>query len=124
MGVGVYLPQEKHNSVAQSLWVVAGCGCGACVSVPGSRRFNIASISVGAERGGGACAGTSGSRRFSINSRSANSTEGSVTAATTCSVGKSVSSLTTYTGRADQAVTRGEAVSLSRGAQQSGTIDI
>ena len=91
---GPYWPQEKHNIVDQSLRAVAGGGCGACVSVPVSRRFNIASISVGAGRCGGACAGPSGSRRFSIASRSANPTEGPVTAATTCSVGTSVGSLT------------------------------
>ena len=46
-----YLPQEKHNTIDQSLRAVAGGGCGACISVPVSRRFNNASISVGAERG-------------------------------------------------------------------------
>ena len=94
-----YLLQEKHNMVAQSLRPVAGWGCGACVGVPGSRHFNIASISVGAEGGGSACAGTAGSRHFSIASRSANPTKGPVMAATTCSVGPSVGSLTAYTGR-------------------------
>ena len=73
-----YWPQEKHNTIDQSVRAVAGRDCGACVSVPVSRRFNIASISVGAERGGGAGAGTSGGRRFSIASRSANPTEGPV----------------------------------------------
>ena len=120
-----YLPQENHNTIAQSLWAVAGRDCGACVSVPGNRHFNIASISVcaargggacsgksgsrrfsivsipvAAERGGGACAGTAGRRRFSITSRSANPTEGPVTAATTCSVGPSAGSLTAYTSLA------------------------
>ena len=82
-----YLPQEKHYTVAQSLWVVTGRGCGACVSVTRSRRFSIASIPVCAERGGAAYAGTFSSRRFSIASSSANPTEGPVTVAVGTSVG-------------------------------------
>ena len=69
-----YLPQKKHNTVDQSLRVVTGRGCGACDSVPGSRRFSIVS-------------------------RPADPTEGPLTSAMTCFVGTSIGSLTTYTGR-------------------------
>ena len=80
-----------------SISVGAERGGGACSGTAGSRRFSIVLRSVGAERGGCGCAGTAGTRRFSIVSRLTNPTEGPVTAATTCSIGPSVGSLTAYT---------------------------
>ena len=81
---GIYLPcgrnYHRRSTILKSQRAVAGRGCGACVTVPGSRHFNMASNSVGAERGGGACAGMARSRRFSIISRLANPTEGPVMA--------------------------------------------
>ena len=118
--MGIYPPRghicHRKNPIPKTS-PGRGCGCGACVGIPRSRHFNISvdarlggsacvgsrrvsiiSRSVGTERGGGACANTDENRRFSIVSRSANLIEGPVKAATTCSVGPSVSSLTAYTG--------------------------